>query len=80
MAWQNETKKPLAALRNSVAIIQAFTDDLPIFVSAARRSGATWEQIGDALGVSRQAAQQRYGQHESGDLPSGARPPTTNKD
>ena len=29
------------------------------FVDQARRSGATWTQIGDALGVTKQAAQQR---------------------
>ncbi len=27
----------------------------------ARQDGATWQQIGDAIGVSKQAAQQRYG-------------------
>ena len=27
----------------------------------AKKSGCTWQQIGDALGVSRQAAQQRAG-------------------
>ena len=80
MAWQKETKQPLAALRNSVAIIQAFTDDLPIFVNAARSSGATWEQIGDALGVSRQAAQQRYGQHETEIRPNGAATSTSSED
>lgn len=30
-------------------------------VQAARANGATWEQIAIALGVTRQAAQQRYG-------------------
>lgn len=30
-------------------------------VKRARDMGATWEQVGAALGVSRQAAQQRYG-------------------
>jgi hypothetical protein len=29
------------------------------FVDQARREGASWSQIGDALGVSKQAAQQR---------------------
>lgn len=27
----------------------------------ARRAGASWAQVGDALGISRQAAQQRFG-------------------
>ena len=80
MAWQKETRHPLAALRNSVAIIQAFTDDLPIFVDAARNSGATWEEIGDALGVTRQAAQQRYGQHDREVWPDRADGSTTSKD
>lgn len=30
-------------------------------VGAARRGGCTWTEIGDALGVTRQAAFQRYG-------------------
>jgi hypothetical protein len=30
-------------------------------VNEARASGYTWEEIGDALGTSRQAAQQRFG-------------------
>lgn len=32
------------------------------WVSASRRAGASWEQIGAALGVSRQAAQKRFGE------------------
>src|SRR5690348_3913607 len=31
------------------------------YVTAARASGASWAQIGDAMGVSKQAAQQRKG-------------------
>ena len=30
-------------------------------VDAARTMGATWQEIGTALGVSKQAAQQRFG-------------------
>jgi len=32
------------------------------WVSASRRAGASWEQIGTALGVSKQAAQKRFGE------------------
>lgn len=40
-------------------------------VAQARRMGFTWQQIGDILGVSRQAAFQRFGQSEgSGGDPS----------
>lgn len=31
------------------------------YVAAARRSGWTWQQIGDALGVSRQAVHKKHG-------------------
>ena len=33
------------------------------WVVKARDAGASWEQIGHALGVSRQAAQQRFGRN-----------------
>jgi len=33
----------------------------PRHVAAARAAGATWQQIADALGVSRQTAHERYG-------------------
>lgn len=36
---------------------------LPYAVSAARSSGASWEKVARQLGVSKQAAQQRYGAH-----------------
>lgn len=42
--------------------IQAAADDVVrAVVGQARQEGATWQVIGDALGVSRQAAFQRYG-------------------
>ena len=31
------------------------------FVAAARRNGSSWEEIGGALGISRQAAYARHG-------------------
>lgn len=33
-------------------------------VGSARSAGCTWEQIGDVLGMTRQAAQQRYGRRD----------------
>ena len=33
----------------------------PKLATAARREGHTWDEIGEALGISKQAAQQRYG-------------------
>jgi hypothetical protein len=48
----------LAAVLELETFLERTTDDLAL---AARRDGATWEQIGSALGTSRQAAQQRWG-------------------
>lgn len=46
-------------LQNYQAHIAGYLGDA---VRRARSEGKTWEQIGDALGVTKQAAQQRYGQ------------------
>jgi hypothetical protein len=35
---------------------------LPYAVESARADGASWEQVARMLGVSKQAAQQRYGE------------------
>lgn len=37
---------------------------LPYAVESAREDGASWEKIARMLGVSKQAAQQRYGGHD----------------
>lgn len=37
---------------------------LALEVELARKNGLTWQQIGDALGVSRQAAYDRFNTHE----------------
>lgn len=43
-------------------ITERFERDLPTLVfHAMRRDGASWTDIGHALGISRQAAQQRFG-------------------
>ena len=45
------------------------------FVDQARKSGLSWSQIGGAMGVSKQAAQQRFVPTRAGDLfPKGAKP------
>lgn len=48
MAWETET------------IARAYAG-IAIDVRTARENGATWQQIGDALGITRSAAQQYYG-------------------
>lgn len=55
---------PLSRLRTAGALARDVTDvadaALGYFVDQARRSGHSWSEIGDALGVSKQAAQQRH--------------------
>ncbi|MFF4270114.1 Clp protease N-terminal domain-containing protein [Streptomyces sp. NPDC001536] len=41
------------------------------FVDQARRSGASWTDIGRSMGVTRQAAQKRFVPRESGDVSAG---------
>ena len=38
-------------------------DELVTAVAAARSAGCTWEQIGGAMGISKQAAHSRYAKH-----------------
>lgn len=42
-------------------LIARLDGQLTARIHAARECGITWQQIADALGVSNQAAQQRYG-------------------
>jgi hypothetical protein len=48
-----------------VGLVRAARPELKLLemaaVGSARRAGCSWEQIGAVLGISRQAAQQRYG-------------------
>jgi hypothetical protein len=50
----------LAGLRNLGEIAERIDWALLSLVGEARATGATWADIGTALGVSRQAAQQRF--------------------
>src|ERR1700728_4760428 len=45
------------------------------FVDQARRSGASWNQIGGAMGVSKQAAQKRFVPTKVADLMAGVDKP-----
>lgn len=49
------------ALREHAALARLAESRLIDIVHAARKNGASWSQIGRAIGVSKQAAQQRYG-------------------
>lgn len=39
------------------------TDELHVAVAAAREAGVTWASIGEVLGITRQAAFQRFGKN-----------------
>ncbi|MGH9016155.1 MAG: Clp protease N-terminal domain-containing protein [Acidimicrobiales bacterium] len=58
-----EDEQPLSRLRVASALVQNLTDigdaALGYFVDQARHAGHSWSEIGDALGVSKQAAQQK---------------------
>jgi hypothetical protein len=51
----------LTYLRRGQEIIRLAQAEMEINVTAARILGDSWQSIGDALGMSRQAAQQRFG-------------------
>ena len=68
--------EPLTRLRVASAVVtdlaQVGDAVLGYFVDQARRAGHSWSEIGDSLGVSKQAAQQRQNQRIS----LGPNPPT----
>jgi hypothetical protein len=53
--------EPLAGIRQALDVRRQADLALAAAVDAARAAGCTWQQIGDALGTSRQAAFQRFG-------------------
>jgi len=59
---QSSGRSPLRALHWAVQFRAYIDEQLVDVVREARASGATWSQIGDALGVSHQAAMKRYRQ------------------
>jgi len=52
---------PLSGLRAVVALRKLAERLEAAQVVAARRAGWSWQEIGDALGVSRQAVHKKYG-------------------
>jgi hypothetical protein len=55
------TKEPLVAIRALTTIEREAKQVLSEMVEEARKADHTWAQIAEALGVSRQAAQARFG-------------------
>lgn len=60
----SNTEVALTLLRDNKATIRHMESEQPALVEAARKAGATWQQIGDALGISRQAAHERFKEGE----------------
>lgn len=51
----------LSALIVAAGVLEQAEAQVAQAVAAARAAGASWSQVGDAVGVSRQGAQQRWG-------------------
>lgn len=67
--WHTEHAEPFAVLdeiREAQADLARATTRLDDAVCAARRIGTSWEAIGQAAGVSRQSAHQRWGKLAAG--------------
>ncbi len=66
---------PLGHLSDAVATAQELSDQadalIGYFVDQARGSGASWSQIGAAMGVTKQAAQKRFAAGDEPLLPEG---------
>jgi hypothetical protein len=63
---------PLDRVTDAFSVSATLADEsdalLGHFVDQARRSGATWSQIGEAMGVTKQAAQKRFVPGKFGDF------------
>jgi hypothetical protein len=59
---RNERHKTNALhhIRRQVSVVRDAQDELELFIARAQHWGATWAEIADALGVTRQSAHQRY--------------------
>jgi len=61
VARGSQEEEPAQGLQAVVALRHLAEGLEEQYVAAARRDGWTWQQIGDALGVSRQAVHKRHG-------------------
>jgi Protein of unknown function (DUF3887) len=58
---EGDRADPLAGIRHALDVRRQADLVLAAAVDAARAAGCTWQQVGDVLGTSRQAAFQRFG-------------------
>jgi hypothetical protein len=63
------TDQPLIALRALAVRAREVERLTELAVSDSREAGARWTEIGEALGISRQAAQQRFGSRGASGAP-----------
>ncbi len=63
-ATGNWSSRPLDAIQESARASAAVEKFLRAAVADARRGGCTWSEIGIAIGVSRQAAWERFSGEE----------------
>lgn len=61
LATLRDAGSPLAGLAAAITLDDAVEQTIQTFVSDARAAGHTWQEIGELLAISRQAAQQRFG-------------------
>jgi len=59
-----KTDATLEAIRQANVAIRNHTRGISRDVALCRNAGCTWEQIGDALDITKQAAQQKYGRKD----------------
>jgi hypothetical protein len=52
---------PLISLAAAGQVLRTLSDDVDALAFNARAEGATWAEIGQALAMTKQAAQQRFG-------------------
>jgi hypothetical protein len=57
-----DAASPMSALLSARTAAEAIEQATRLLVAQARASGRTWQEIGELLAISRQAAQQRFGQ------------------
>ena len=67
------TKEPLVAIRALATIEAEARKVMAEMVEEARKSDHTWAQIAEALGITRQAAQARFGGGDGVDAPSASK-------
>jgi DNA-binding XRE family transcriptional regulator len=68
-----DTSDPRAGLR-AVTSLRALTDSLELRqVEAALRSGMSWQEIADALGVTRQAVHKKHAKRIDPSIPTARR-------